>query len=156
MKICRSELDEMQEKKLLQIEHRACWLGFFGLTAAILLQEIFGSEPRAAAGETAVLLLMAVYLVGGCIRSGIWDRRLKPNFRTNLLISAGVGAGIGLLWFGVSYYRYHKLLGSAATFVFMAFFTAALCLAALSLSAAACRKRRTQLEQQADKEESGD
>ncbi len=33
MKIWKNRLDEMQEQKMLQIEHNACWLAFWGLLA---------------------------------------------------------------------------------------------------------------------------
>ena len=34
----KSRLDEMQEQKMLQIEHNGCWLAFIGLFAVILVQ----------------------------------------------------------------------------------------------------------------------
>lgn len=38
MKKTESQLDEMQEQKLLKIEHTSFWLAFWGLVAAILVQ----------------------------------------------------------------------------------------------------------------------
>ena len=35
MKIWKNRLDEMQEQKMLQTEHNACWLAFWGLLAAL-------------------------------------------------------------------------------------------------------------------------
>ena len=37
MKKTESNLDEMQEQKMLKIEHNGYWLGFWGLLAAILI-----------------------------------------------------------------------------------------------------------------------
>ena len=40
MKKTKSNLDELQELKLLKIEHNGCWLAFWGLLAVILTQII--------------------------------------------------------------------------------------------------------------------
>ena len=37
MKKTESNLDEMQEQKMLKIEHNGYWLGFCGLLVAILI-----------------------------------------------------------------------------------------------------------------------
>ena len=34
----KNRLDEMQEQKLLKIEHNGCWLAFYGLAAVIMIQ----------------------------------------------------------------------------------------------------------------------
>ena len=45
MKNVKSNLDEMQEAKLLQIEHKGCWLAFWGLLAAMIVELfVFGVE----------------------------------------------------------------------------------------------------------------
>ena len=38
----KSNLDEMQEQKLLKIEHNGFWFAFFGLFAAIMIQLALG------------------------------------------------------------------------------------------------------------------
>ena len=42
MKKTKSNLDELQELKLLKIEHNGCWLAFWGLLAVILTQIAIG------------------------------------------------------------------------------------------------------------------
>ena len=44
MKKTKSNLDELQELKLLKIEHNGCWLAFWGLLAVILTQIAIGNE----------------------------------------------------------------------------------------------------------------
>ena len=59
---------------------------------------------------------------------------------------------MGILFFAVSYIRYHHLIGSLATAVFMFFFVDALCFGALMLSAEIYRKRLKKMENEIDEE----
>ena len=115
----KSNLDEMQEQKLLHIEHNGFWIGFFGLTAAILVQSVMGGGVQNAIGETIVLLCMAVYMLAACIRNGIWDRKLKADFKTNLMASVIASIIFAAIFAIKSYLDYQKLAGSIATFIFM-------------------------------------
>ena len=85
----KSNLDERQELKLLKIEHNGCWIAFWGLLIVMALQMIVGNDSiKNLAGEWAVFMSLAFYLLVACIRNGIWDRRLKPNFKTNVIVSS--------------------------------------------------------------------
>ena len=97
----KNKLDEMQEQKLLKIEHNGMWIAFWGLLAAILFQTIF--EKGNFTGEWIVFMVMSLYTLFACIKNGIWDRRLEPNLKTNLLISIIPSAIVGIL-IGVSSY----------------------------------------------------
>ena len=154
MKKKKNNLDEMQEQKLLKIEHTCCWIGFWGLVAAILIQTLCGQGDIAyLAGELAVLAGMAIYMSAACLRHGIWDRTLKPTWQTNLVTSVVAGMVVGLVWFFVSYYRYHKLFGSLATFAFMFLSTLAICYVFLSVYTRLYKRRRKQLDAEDDREE---
>ena len=85
----KNNLDEMQEQKLLQLESRGFWLLWWGLLAAMAVQLlVYGVEAyRLLLGEWAVFMLSSVYVTAACIKQGLWDRKLKPNFKTNLLMS---------------------------------------------------------------------
>lgn len=72
-------------------------------------------------GEWIVFMCLALYLTVGCIRNGIWDRKLKPNFKNNIMASSIAAVVMGILWFIISYRNYHKLVGSIATGVIMFF-----------------------------------
>ena len=150
----KSNLDEMQEKKLLNIEHNACWLGFWGLFIAIYVQIAFGNVGLdRLGGEIIVLLIMAVYICVSCVKNGIWDRNLKPNFKTNLAVSAVTGIGFAAFWFVISYRKYHALAGSLATGVFMFVLVGGAVLVLLSLTTAVYRRREQKLEEEADRDE---
>ena len=104
-------------------------------------------------GEWVVFMLASVYMAAACIKQGLWDRKLKPNFRTNLLISllAAVVAG-GFM--GVYSYRSFGAAEAACwTVALVGGCTFALCLLALSLSALAYKKRRQQLDEGEGSEE---
>lgn len=98
----KSNLDERQELKLLKIEHNGCWIAFWGLLIVMAIQMIVGNDSiKNLAGEGAVLMSLAFYLLVACIRNGIWDRRLKPNFKTNVIVSSIAAVLTGIIWFSV-------------------------------------------------------
>ena len=97
----KSNLDEMQEQKLLRIEHNGFWLAYASLLIAILVQAILGCGFYDILGELVILLVICAYMVCGCLKHGIWDRRLKPSPKTNLLISLAASVFSGV----VSYSR---------------------------------------------------
>ena len=151
----KNNLDEMQEQKLLKLESRGFWLLWWGLLAAMAVQLlVYGVEAyHLLLGEWAVFMLSSVYVTTACIKQGLWDRKLKPNFKTNLLMSllAGVVSG-GFM--GV--YSYRSFGAAEAAFWTVALVggcTFVLCLLALSLSAAAYKKRRQKLDEGEGSEE---
>ena len=151
----KNNLDEMQEQKLLRLESRGFWLIWWALLAAMAVQLlVYGMEAqRHLLGEWAVFMLSSVYMTAACIKQGLWDRKLKPDFRTNLLLSllAGVVAG-GFM--GVYSYRSFGAAEAAWwTVAMVGGCTFLLCLLALSLSASAYKKRRQQLDKGAEGEE---
>ena len=151
----KNNLDEMQEQKLLKLESRGFWLLWWGLLAAMAVQLlVYGVEAfRLLLGEWVVFMLSSVYMAAACIKQGLWDRKLKPNFKTNLLMSllAGVVSG-GFM--GI--YSYRSFGAAEAVFWTVALVggcTFLLCLLALSLSAAAYKKRRQKLDEGEGSEE---
>lgn len=83
MKKNKSKLDEMQEKKLLKIEHNTLTLTSVGLLASIFIQQaILTEDSHVVIGESIVLLVFSLYMLIACIRNGIWDRSAKqPNMK---------------------------------------------------------------------------
>lgn len=144
----KSNLDEMLEQKLLEIEHNGYWLAYAGLIAAILIQGILGGTIREIIGEILVLLMICLYLVWQCLRHGIWDRRLKANWKTNLLGSLIAGLAMGVF----TALRCAGSIDSAGYLVVIglipAVFTFVLAFAALSVCAWLYRKRREKLDKE--------
>ena len=155
MKKRKNQLDEMQEQKLLQIEHNGCWLAFWGLLIAMFVQAIlYGpGELKTLAGEWIVFMCLALYICFGCMKNGIWDRWLTPTPSTNLIMSLVAGGILGALQFFVSYRRYHMFLGSIAAGVFILLIGFSACFAGLSLSAALYTKKIDKIENEEEKEE---
>ena len=151
----KSSLDEMQEAKLLGIEHNGCWLAFWGLLAAIVVRLFaFGmGNFRYIAGEWVVFMALAVYLGEACLRNGIWDRRLKADRRTNLIVSLVASAAAGLIFGAVALARYHSVSGAAASFAisFVAVFAG--CFLLLSLTAREYKKKLAKLEDESGEDE---
>lgn len=148
MKKNKSQLDEMQEQKLLKIEHYGCWFAFWGLFAAILIQSFIGGEnvKQNITGEGIVFFLLGLYLLTASIKNGIWDRKYKPNLKTNLVFSAAAGIVVAIFHFIRSYMKYHKMAGSIATGIFMFIGTFVLCIIVLSVTSMIFKKRKEKLE----------
>lgn len=145
-----SNLDEMQEQKLLKIEHNGYWLAWTGLLAAILIQGCLGGTFRELIGELVVLLLICLYLVVDCLRNGIWDRRLKANWKTNLIGSliAGTVVGVFSLLRSTAYGYVDSALDAVLITLLPGGFTFALTFAAMTLSTWLYRRRRQKLDQE--------
>ncbi len=156
MKKLNNNLDERQEQKMLHIEKFGCWFAFWALLISIFIQQgIYGvTEIRAVAGEWIIFMCLALYLLGACIKNGIWDRHLKANPKTNIvcsLIASIVFAGIFAF---INYTNYRALEGAAATFVVIAIMLFVLCFAALSVCTMIYRKRAKDLENEYADEDS--
>ena len=148
MKKMKSNLDERQELKLLKIEHNGCWLAFWGLLIVMAIQMIVGNDSiKNLAGEWVVFMSLVLYLSIDCVRNGIWDRKLKPNLKTNIIISSIAAVLAGIIWFSVSYRNYHKLIGSIATGIIMFVQVEILCLLALMISSKIYKRRVQKLEE---------
>lgn len=78
MKRLKNNLDEMQEQKLLKIEHNGMWFAFWGLLIAIIVQLFIGEGDtfRNIAGEWIVFMCLCIYIFIDCMRNNIWDRKL--------------------------------------------------------------------------------
>ena len=146
----KSNLDEMQELELLKIEHNGCWLAFWGLLAAIVVQALLGMGWKAIAGEWILFVILSIYLGAACVRSGIWDRRLKMDLRTNLLFSLFAAVCGGGFTFAFTWLRYHKAQGSFAAAAIMAVCCFVVCFVVLQLAARATRKRQEALNAEPD------
>lgn len=138
----------MQEQELLKIEHNGCWLAFWGLLIAMIVQSFaYGSmDFRTLAGEWIVFMALAVYLAIACAGKGIWDRRLAMNTRTNLTVSVIAGIGLGLFNAVMIYKEYHKPAGTIAAAAVIAVICSVLCFAALTIMMKQTQKRKAAME----------
>jgi|GEM_PF-49611 len=147
----KNNLDERQEQTLLKIESRGFWLAFWLLITVILIQTALQSTDLLdwlppAGGEWLVFFVLCIYVMVRSHKNNIWDRKLQPKFSTNLLMSLGAGAAMAVVSFVIVYLPTKdvtdSLIGAACGFVG----TAVLCIIALSISAAAYKRKRARLE----------
>ena len=150
----RTNLDEQQEQTLLKIEHNGCWLAFWGLLAAILVQQLlFGFEVRTIAGEWLLFMVLALYLAIDCVRHGIWDRHLKADPKTNLLASLIAAAAFFVFMLVLLRMRFPgKPQGAAAGAAIAAVCVFIACMALLQGMTAVYKKRLTALEEEPEEE----
>ncbi|MFW5672806.1 MAG: DUF6773 family protein [Acetivibrio ethanolgignens] len=147
----KSKLDEMQEKKLAEIESSAYWIAFWGLFAAIMIQNFMGNV-KDALGELIVFLVLALYVSVRCIRNGIWDRRLQANRRTNLIISL-IGGAFVFAFNMLLTMKWHNTAVMLISSVITAVFTFIICFAFLSICMTVYNKRKRELEGEEDETE---
>ena len=146
-------LDEMQEQKLLRIEKNTCWFAFWALLVAMAVQIIVFKEDAVAhmAGEWIVLMSMCLYLCVACMKAGIWDRRLKPDAKTNAIISIIAGVittAINAVTFWVNLEGSEDRVRVVIIAIIIMFFVVTgICYLALSLAAKSYKKRLKELEE---------
>ncbi|MDE7341837.1 MAG: hypothetical protein K2N80_15000 [Lachnospiraceae bacterium] len=147
MKKQKNRLDEMQEQKLLQIEHNGCWLAFWGLMVVLFVQIfLYGRDFERIMGEWTVFMCLAVYIVVSCLKNGIWDRRQAPVPGVNLKSSLLAGGISGIIFGVIKYREYQVILGAAASGAVIALLVFASCFAGLSVLSYFYRERTNRLE----------
>lgn len=138
-------LDEMQEQTMRKIESRGCYVFFFGLTAALVIQTAMGVGQEQILGEGIVLVLGALYLLVEYMRHGLWDRHLTATAGTNLLCALAAAVVVGFFTFVRSGYWPGALCS--------AIFSGILCFAALQWTMTLALKRRKTLDEQEEENE---
>ena len=143
----KSNLDEMQEQEMLKIEHYGCWMAYWGLLAAMVIQMVMRVPGAQMLGEWIIFVIMSLYICIACMRKGIWDRHLKANWKTNLVISLLAAVAVAVLVILSNPYLSEPLdyvLTAGLTVVF----TFVLCFFVLSISMKLYKKRREKLDQE--------
>ncbi|MCR5031956.1 MAG: hypothetical protein K6A92_03760 [Lachnospiraceae bacterium] len=103
MKKTNNVLDERQEADLLKIERSGCWLAFWGLLIAIVVQTVIGTTD--IIGEWIVFMCLCLYMVVECLRKGIWARSFKPSAGSNLMFSVIGAVAFGIVTAITAYFR---------------------------------------------------
>ena len=143
----KNNLDEMQEQKLLKIEHNGCWFAFWGLFISLIVQNIvYGSQFQYVIGEWILFMCLSIYLGAACIKNGIWDRRLRAEPVTNLVMSLAGGVVMGGIMFIQAYNRSGMIGGSVCAGVFAGGFVFLLCFLTLTFCAGVYQKRVDKME----------
>ena len=140
----RNNLDEMQKQTLLKIESRGFWVLWVLLLAALTIESLLGFTLREMAAEWFIFMGGCVYSVVCDLRAGIWDRRFKPNTKTNVVVSVAGGAAV-FVWGLIKFAEFG--MGVAVLLaVFLGVCTWVLCFATLQLTMKAYKKRHAELE----------
>lgn len=152
----RSNLDEMQEQKLLHIEARGFWLMYLLVACDLIIKVLTGNTKEKNLVEFFGFLVVCIYLVGSCVKNGIWDRRLKANAKTNVIVSIIAGV-IVLLVNTITYSRntdgnasWQELVGVGG---FSGLFTMLLTLLLLCIGTACYQHRLHVLEEEPEESE---
>lgn len=153
----KNNLDEMQEQTLLRIEGSCFWTLYVMLLVAVIGQTLFmEAGPREVLPELICFMAASIVMVVRCAKNGIWDRRFKPNCKTNLMFSI-LACVIVAMFQPISYLvspdRWYSVEGMAFAAVIMGGFTFVVTFFLMSISSMATRRRREKLEQEDGDEE---
>ena len=140
----RDNLDEMQKQTLLKIESCGFWVLWVLLLAALIIESLLGFTLREMAAEWFIFMGGCVYSVVCDLRAGIWDRRFKPNTKTNAAVS--VVGGVAVLVWGLIKFAEFGMGVAVLLAVFLGVCTWVLCFATLQLTMKAYKKRHAELE----------
>lgn len=144
-----SQLDEMQQAKLLKINSNGMNLCYIGLLAAILIQWLVKCDFSAIIGEVIVFFLLMLYITGASIYEGLWSSKVKPSIRSNLLISLIPAASVGvLLVLRNALSADASTVLSAPVILLLMGIAYALCMAVLSALLCLYNRRRSVLDEQ--------
>ena len=138
-------LDEMQEQTMRKIESRGCYVFFFGLVAALVIQKIMGAPMEQLTGEGIILTIGCLYMLEESIRHGLWERHATATAGTNLLVSFVAAAVLG----GLTFVRNAYWSGALGT----AIFGGILCFVALQWTMTLALKRRKTLDNKEEEEQ---
>lgn len=155
MKKRKNRLDEMQEQKMLHIEHNGYWIAYIGLAVAILAQIIYYGPDYSdkIGGEFFIFMVLSANTLIGCVRYSVWDRRFAPTWKVNICASLIAGVIGGVFHFFATYFKYHTWKGCAAAGVILGIniFVCTFALMSLVLAAFKFRERRLEKESEDDK-----
>ena len=152
MKQGKSNLDEQQERKLLEIESRGCWLAFWGLVAAFLVQALIFRNALAIIGEGILTIGLSFYLGISSIHAGIWDRRMDMSRKSRLILCGIIGICTVVFMFGYSFLRSTKLIDALKTGAIFGTVSFLVVYLALALFARVTKKRQDKLNAEPDDE----
>ncbi len=146
----KQQLDEMQEQKLLKIEHNGFWIGWAALLIAGMGQLLFCGGFWMALGELLVFMGLCLYMVIACLKEGIWDRKIAPTRKNNFRISLLAGSLVGLFWLGFAALRGfgHRPWLLAGLFLGGWVLTSALCYGTMALCMVILKNRRRKLDEE--------
>lgn len=147
----KSNLDEMQDLQLLKAESRGFWIGFIGLAVAMAIQAfLYDAESMGdmMSGEFIVFLCMGLYLIGSCLRNGIWDRHLKATPAVNIGLSLLAAAVTALFNAILSYRNYHDAFTALIVFAVYFLMLSVVLSVTLTVCSALYRWKRRKLEEE--------
>ena len=144
----RNNLDEMQEQELLKIEHNGCWLAFWLLLAAMIVQSIVFREMsfQTLAGEWIVFMILALYLAFACARKGIWGRKIPMSNKANLIISLIAAVVVGAFNAVIIFKNNQKPVGTMAAALITTVITFVICFTTLTMMMKHTEKRKALME----------
>lgn len=114
-------LTQEQERELLKIQAAGCKIAFFGLFLVMIIQMLLDNHSwKSLIGEALVFFSLSFFIIMSCLKKEIWNKRAKPNLKTNVIISFIISSAAGLIFFftGLKYSidKYTALTNAAVIF----------------------------------------
>ena len=151
----KNKLDEFQEQKLLKIESRGFWIMYWALLSTMIVQRVMRMGTKDffhyIGAEWIVFMCISIYMVGCCLKNGIWERKFEPSIKTNAIISLVSSTISGIIFFITIYFKFNSLSNSikVGILIFIIVFVATFGI--LSILAIIYKKRVENLEYKCEK-----
>lgn len=152
MKKKKNKLDELQERKLLEIESRGFWIAFWGLFVIVCLQFLPISDTYTNIATWLLFMGIATYTAVASVHAGIWDRKMEMNVGTCIVVSLVSSIVPAIIMVAILFARSHKILGSIGCGIISMPFSFALILAVMLIGLHATKKRRAELDAEPEEE----
>ena len=151
----KNNLDEMQEQKLLHIEKDAFWLLYCLIGLDVIVKCITGKPKWETLSEALCFFAVGIFVVCRCIKNGIWDRRIRADSRSNMILSAIAGIVVAVMNIPVYYWNAGNRFtpGLLAAMLISGIFTFILTFFFISVCTGLYKRKKKQLEEQEDEDD---
>ncbi|MDO4321039.1 MAG: hypothetical protein Q4C61_00795 [Lachnospiraceae bacterium] len=152
----KNNLDEMQEQKLLHIEKNGFWILYFLLAVEMVIKCVLGAPKNSLLGEFICFMAVSVYMLFMCVKNGIWDRHLKGDAKTNLLLGLLAGGIVTALNVLVYVIRAERTVGWLPILLLSAaagFLTFFITFSLTSILVFFCKRTEERLEKEPEEDE---
>ena len=156
------KIDERQQADLNRVTGIGYWIGFYLLLLAIIVEGVFLGRPfREWAVEWGIFMLLAIYELVACIRTGVWTPNIqKPTVKSCAAYSLAGGMVCAVMFTLAYYFRSEmgaRTVRGVISFFAVTFLVTAVMLFVFFLAAMwLFTQRRMNMEKEMEKEETGD
>lgn len=161
-KLFKKEIDERQQADLNRVTSYGYWIGFYLLTAALMVEGIILNRPfREWAAEWVIFMVIAIYEVVACFKVGVWTETRQIPGKKDYVRYSLIGSVLFSVVFTIGNVMKMKVenrtFGNiAAIFVYWFILFFVVMLIGFFVSGTIYKRRRKKMEEEFEEENSED